>query len=126
MKRAEREQNGRDARGGFTLTEAVVSVLVFTVGIIGIYGLTTSLLRMNRLVENARTSTTMAEAKIEELLASPYTSLTSGKRLDGDYALAWTVAAGPVAGCRELTVTVTWRNAIGRTQDTTLRTVVSP
>jgi Tfp pilus assembly protein PilV len=103
----------------------IVSVLVFTIGVLGICGLTTSLIRMNRLLENTRTSTMIAEARLEALQATPYISLKKGKERDGNYLVKWTVLAGPVTGSKELVVTVTWENPMGRTQETTLRTLVA-
>ena len=103
-------------RGGFTVVELLVAMLVLAVAIVTMAGLMTQTRRMQGLAYSRAELTTLGESKLEELRAAavavstPPASLTAGGSLTADvagksdettsasgrrYRRRWLVAAGP-------------------------------
>jgi Tfp pilus assembly protein PilV len=57
---------------GFTLLEAMISLLVFTIGILGMLTLQTTSIKNNKLSEDVQINTVEATAEIEELMATDF------------------------------------------------------
>jgi Tfp pilus assembly protein PilV len=57
---------------GFTLLEAMISMAVFAVGILGMLTLQTTSIKSNTLAEDVQTNTITAMAEIEELMATDF------------------------------------------------------
>ena len=130
----------QDARGeaGFSLVETMVASLVLTIGLVGLAQLLAVATIMHSDARQATTGTVLAQAKLDELMKVDF-SLSSTVALGGSVASnmapyfdqpethidrRWSVAAGPVAGTRLLTVTVENKGGrlYGRSQ--TLTTVI--
>lgn len=60
-----------DARG-FTLLEALISLAVFSIGILGMIVMQTTAVKSNTLAESVSENTTFALSEIEELMAADY------------------------------------------------------
>ena len=93
---------------GFTLVEAIVAMLVCTVGIMGMAQLLAVTLRMQQLGRNSTTAVRHAQDKVDELSAMSFTaapsvqcggSLTTNVANYNDtvtgYQRRWLVQAGP-------------------------------
>ena len=130
----------QDARGeaGFSLVETMVASLVLTIGLVGLAQLLAVATIMHSDARQATTGTILAQAKLDELMKVDF-SLSSTVALGGSVASnmapyfdqpethidrRWSVANGPVAGTRLLTVTVENKGGrlYGRSQ--TLTTVI--
>ena len=57
---------------GFTLLEAMISLLVFSIGILGLIALQTTSVKSNTLAEDVQINTVIAMAQIEELMATDF------------------------------------------------------
>jgi prepilin-type N-terminal cleavage/methylation domain-containing protein len=80
-------------RGGFSLVEVVVAMLVLTVGLLGLAAGTGWVIRS---VEVARIETARAAALqsgIEQVRATPFDDLANGSTTVGDYEVTWTELA---------------------------------
>jgi prepilin-type N-terminal cleavage/methylation domain-containing protein len=80
-------------RGGFSLVEVVVAMLVLTVGLLGLAAGTGWVIRS---VEVARIETARAAALqsgIEQVRATPFDDLANGSATVGDYEVTWTELA---------------------------------
>ena len=77
---------------GFTIAEVMMSILMLTVGAIGIASSTAGMTRMLARGDRATTATTYAQERLELLRAMPCDSLANGNAMrGGHYALEWTV-----------------------------------
>jgi type II secretory pathway pseudopilin PulG len=77
---------------GFTLVEAVISMLVFSIGILGMATLQTTAIKNNTLAETVQENTSTAMSQIEEFMASDYNLLGSdgcSPLIDNKYTICW-------------------------------------
>ncbi len=103
-------QNHRDDRG-FTLLEVVVAIAILTFGLLAVATMQIGAIQGNSFAGRVTEGTTWAQDKLEKLMALPYDDLNhddSPAQQDG-YTIAWTVANGPVANTKLITVSVTYQ-----------------
>ncbi len=109
-------------QGGFTLIETLMAMAIFTIGILGLFGMQTAVIKKNLSANTITTGATWAADRIELLLGQDYESLNdtdkdgcdglndrlpasagSPARADGDaasgavppvYRMYWNVAVG--------------------------------
>ncbi|MGH7858232.1 MAG: type IV pilus modification PilV family protein [Candidatus Binatia bacterium] len=105
---------------GFTLIEVLVGVGIFLTTMVGLSSLLTTTMRTNNYARNVTAATNLAGDKMEELGATAYAALAGGSDPDplteagtaggagAIYTRSWTVADGPEADTKLVTVTVTW------------------
>jgi len=107
---------------GFTLVEAMVALMVCTVGLIAMAELMAVTIRMQQLGRNSTSASRLAQDKIDELNTVGFGAAAMGcggsltadvanhfdvpVNANGDYKRRWLVAAGPDASPRLRQVTV--------------------
>ncbi|MCI5130408.1 MAG: prepilin-type N-terminal cleavage/methylation domain-containing protein [Candidatus Electrothrix sp. EH2] len=57
---------------GFTLIETIIAMAIFTIGILGLFGMQTAAIKKNLAGNNITTGSTWASSKVEELIALNY------------------------------------------------------
>lgn len=57
---------------GFTLIETIMAMAIFTIGILGLFGMQTAAIKKNLAGNNITTGATLASARVEELIALNY------------------------------------------------------
>jgi Tfp pilus assembly protein PilV len=113
---------------GFTLLEAMIALLVFTVGILGMISLQTTSVNSNTLAEDIQINTITAMAQIEELMATDFLD----QRLVGNPIPfpandpRYTITVTPlddqsIPGSKQVIVTSEFTPASGRPQRITLK-----
>jgi Tfp pilus assembly protein PilV len=90
-----------------------MALMVFSVGMLGLSGLTTVIVRKNTLSQQITTATVLAQDKLEALHNTGYDSLTEEHEITtsnrNPYRRAVNVADGtPSAGMKTVAVTVSW------------------
>ena len=91
----------RRRRSGMSLVELIVGVVVLTVGMLGLAGVSAVVLRQMRGGANQTIAATIAQTRFESLEGKPCASITSGSATQRGMTETWTVA--PV-GIRGMTV----------------------
>jgi type II secretory pathway pseudopilin PulG len=112
---------------GFTLVEAMVAMVICTIGLVSMAELMAVTLRLQQLGRNSTSAVRLAQDKVDELMALNFAtgaSIQCGGSLDNDtnanyndqpedfegnpqgYRRRWLVAAGPDGDLRLRTVTV--------------------
>jgi Tfp pilus assembly protein PilV len=79
------------SRGGFSVTELLISVVVIAVGVVGLtsaVGLASTEMRLGK--RDTELSMLVAD-QLETLKGSDHDSVVSGQRVEGPYTLVWNV-----------------------------------
>lgn len=100
----------RRSDAGFTLIEVMQALVLAMISLAGAFTLLLSTVHANSGARDLTQAATAAEAKLEELRGLPFAALANG----GDQvaianttvARSWTVATGPTAGTRTVTVRI--------------------
>ncbi len=100
------------AQRGFTLIELLLTIVLLSVGLLGIATLTGTIIQKNKLSNDLTAATTLARDKLEELRANGYASAVSETKTASaapfsEYQREVTVSALS-AGMKQVTVKVYW------------------
>ena len=120
MKKMILKKSGLERQGGFTLLEVIVAISILTVGLLAVGTMQISAIWGNSLSGKMTTATSVAEAKLEDLLSLEYTltstheDLSEGNHDGGTssgYTTTWTVVNNsPIVNTKTITVIVTWKD----------------
>ena len=109
---------------GFTLIEVMIAILVIVVGLLGVAGVATMVIKGNTLAKEMTVATTLAQDKIEELKNTSYPNLgSSSDTQDSIYTRTWT-ATLTATYVKTIEVVVQW-NHYGNSHNVTLRSIVT-
>lgn len=110
---------------GFTLVEVFVAMLVFLLGFLPLLRLGVASIQGNIYAQQLTRATTLAEAKMESLLAMDYTDLIStnpaSESVDG-YTVNWTQAQ-TVPNTTTVTVSVSWTDKGGTAHSISMNSI---
>ena len=102
---------------GVTLVELMVSLVVFSIGVLAIMAMTIMSIKGNSLANRMTQANFLAQDKMEELLSQDVASLSGSSDTPGNYARSWAVALNdpidPTDSSQWITVTVTWTDTNG-------------
>lgn len=109
---------------GFTLLEILISISIFTIGVLAVATMQISAIRGNRLGNEVTQATFLVEDKLEELKNSAdIASESDGSDQQGIFTRTWQIS--PATGDSQLvTVTVAWSIG-GPNHNVTLSTITS-
>lgn len=79
----------RSARGGFTMIEVIVAIIILAVGLLGMAGATGYLIRTVTLGDLMTERSIAFQSTLDRLQSLPYDSVTSGTDTVGVYRVAW-------------------------------------
>ena len=87
------DAEARKSRGGFSLAEVVVSMVVLIYGLLGLAGSTMYFVREVRVAELSTKRTVAVRSTLERARAMPFDSVGAGLDSVGEYELNWTATA---------------------------------
>ena len=116
------QRNFRRSQTGFTLIEVLISMALFSFGILSVAGMQVAAIQVNTSSQRLSRASTLVQDKIEELWAlpfthtslndttpvgtcTPYTEASPG----AGYILGWCVEASADGDSKTATVTTTWK-----------------
>jgi prepilin-type N-terminal cleavage/methylation domain-containing protein len=91
-RRASAPPSAREAHGGFTLAEVIVSILVFAVVVLGLLQMALVARQQTRAGQLKTDMWSVAQVTIEEITATSFDSISAGSDNVMGYPVAWTVA----------------------------------
>ena len=117
-------RNPRDNRG-FTLVEALIAMVILSLGIIALISMQTTSVKGNSKARGISNASLLAQAKIEQFVGADFDTIVDGNETtaDGLYTISWTVddtvlGSVPYLPLKEILVTVS-RNDFGAQRDIT-------
>jgi len=107
--------------GGFTLMEVLITIVLLTVGLLGMAALTTGIINGNTHSRRLTTATTLAQDKIEDVRRLGYSNMPSADTTTPedyntitDYPLfkrtTATAINSPASNMKTITITVYWNS----------------
>jgi prepilin-type N-terminal cleavage/methylation domain-containing protein len=99
---------GPSNRKGFSLIEVIVSILILTVGLLGLAAATGWVLRNSEAARIDTARTTALQSAIEQVRATPFDDIAAGgtANLPGGFTAAWTgIGSTPQSVLTEIVVT---------------------
>jgi type IV pilus assembly protein PilV len=94
-------------RGGFTLIEVLISLLIFAVGMLGYAGLEILAIKHMAFSKDFAKANTYAQQLVEQLKSTAWANVANGTdTLEGKFTRTWGVTTK--GDIKELTVTVSW------------------
>jgi prepilin-type N-terminal cleavage/methylation domain-containing protein len=97
-------------KGGFTILEVMVAISILAVGLMAIFTAQMTSIRGNTDANRQTEAMTLAQDRMEALLALPYEDLDATGSPDSDpggYTISWTVDDTVFPNTKLITVTVT-------------------
>lgn len=111
-------------RRGMSLVELIVGIVVLTIGMLGLAGVSTVVLRQMNGSANQTLATTLAQSRFEQLEGRRCTSIAGGTATTRGVTETWTVSAVGTRGMR-VADTVRFSGVRGTVSIVGLETVVS-
>ncbi len=111
---------------GFTLVELIIAVTLFTIGVLGMLGVTAGITRLLGMGDRIATASFYAQERLETARNTPCAALTSGSETRGGiYDVAWNVAPMFGGNAQRVEVLVAYPSRLGMTRVDTLGTSIS-
>ncbi len=112
------------SKEGFTLIEVLTSMVIFSIGVLGLAPLIIATIQGNSFGDDMTRATLLAQGKIEELRNVNYDLMSSGQDTVGTVQRQWTVQKDvPSIGISQITVQTSWVDEEGNTHLVTLTTL---
>jgi len=108
---------------GFTLSEALVAIVVLSLGLLGLERMHIAAIQVNTIASRLTQATTLAQDRAEQLMALPYkdpalTDTTSPGIFDPNppqgYTIRWEVGTDALSGIKTINIYVTWKNKVDK------------
>lgn len=123
------------SRGGFTLIEMLVAILILTIGLLGTAGLTAQVVQGNFFSKNITSATAIAQTQLEAVQNKGYAGTTT----TSFPSAAATVSMGgvnfsrtttitndsPASNMKTIGVTVSWNESNNMARSITLQTILA-
>ena len=111
---------------GFTLVELIIAVTLFTIGVLGMLGVTAGITRLLGMGDRIATASFYAQERLETARNMPCAALTPGSETRGGiYDIAWSVAPMFGGNAQRVEVLVAYPSRLGVTRVDTLGTSIS-
>ncbi len=111
---------------GFTLIELTIAMTLFTIGVLGMLGVTAGITRLLGQGERIATASFYAQERLETAQSTPCAALTAGSETRGGiYNVAWSVAPMFGGNAQRVEVLVAYPSRLGVTRVDTLGTSIS-
>ncbi len=111
---------------GFTLVELTIAMTLFTIGVLGMLGVTAGITRLLSMGDRIATASFYAQERLETVRNTPCAAMTAGSETRGGiYDIAWRSAPMFAGKSRRVEVLVAYPSRLGVTRVDTLGTSIS-
>ena len=91
------------AKGGFTVVEVIIAMVILAIGVLGLAGTTAYIVRQITLSDLMTERTVAFQTIVDRLQSLPYDSVTAGADTIGIYSVSWSSTNN---GSQNKTVTI--------------------
>jgi prepilin-type N-terminal cleavage/methylation domain-containing protein len=115
---------------GMTLIETIVSLAIFSIGMLGVSGLTIITIRGNAISQQLTAATLLAQDKLEAIYGTHYTEVSNEEEViktDNRRHYIRTVDViedSPALDMKSVSITVRWENSNTHAQQVQIQTIV--
>jgi prepilin-type N-terminal cleavage/methylation domain-containing protein len=101
MSHTERQSLSGAARGGFTMVEMIIALVILSIGILAVSALSATSIWQTKRGDDLTNAAIAAQRVLDELSTLPFDSLIVGTYADtisfgpADYVVQWTIADAP-------------------------------
>jgi prepilin-type N-terminal cleavage/methylation domain len=130
-----RQETTFRSRNGFTLIEVLVTLLILSVGLLGIAGLTAGIIRGDFFSKNITSATVIAQTQLEAVQNKGYinanttnfpSSAASVSMGGVNFSRTTTITDNsPATNMKTISVTVTWNEADNAARSVSLQTILA-
>ena len=78
-------------RGGFSMVELIVAVVILAIGVVGLAGTTAFVIRQVTLADVNTERSAALQSVVESVRSTPYASVGAGSRSSGSFSVSWSV-----------------------------------
>ena len=118
---------------GFTLLEVLVTIVILSIGLLGIAGLTTGVVRGNHFSKNVTSATAAAQTQLEAVKSGGYVLAVAANFPDDtvtmggmSFSRTTTITAdSPATNMKTISVTVNWNESNNTARSVTLETILA-
>ncbi len=123
--KASQKMQPKPRQSGFTILEVMIAISILAIGLLAVFSGQNMAIRGNDRASHLTEGMTLAQDRMEELLASPYASVTTGTGTQGNYSIAWTVYDDdPINNTKRIVVTVTGQGLTSPLQLNCIKTLL--
>lgn len=123
---------GHAGHRGFTLVEALIALVVISVGLLGLAQLQMRVLAGSGATKATSSALNLSQQKLAELRGSPFDEIKSGEDQPatqiGDpsrFMRRWVVTDDPALALKHISLTTTWEDSDGNPRALTLSTAIA-
>jgi len=109
--------SGHRARGGFTLVELIIAMIVLTAGLLSLAGATAHVVRQVTLADLMTERSFALQSVVEQVQATSFASVGTGIDTVGNFTLTWT-SANESAASKIVTVVTSGPGMVTTTEGT--------
>jgi prepilin-type N-terminal cleavage/methylation domain-containing protein len=80
-----------ERRGGFTIIEVIIAMIILTIGVLGLAGTTAFIVRQINLSDLMTERSVAFQTIVDRVQSLPYDNVVSGSDSVGIYAVTWSV-----------------------------------
>ena len=123
--KASQKMQPKPRQSGFTILEVMIAISILAIGLLAVFSGQNMAIQGNNRASHLTEGMTLAQDKMEELLALPYDSVTTGTGTQGNYSIAWTVYDNdPINNTKRIVVTVTGQGLTNPLQLNCIKTLL--
>ncbi|MDA0578264.1 MAG: prepilin-type N-terminal cleavage/methylation domain-containing protein [Verrucomicrobia bacterium] len=111
---------------GLSLAEVIVAMALFSLGMLGLFSMSSQLRLTRQLSADLSASSLLASTTLESLRADGVPAMGSGSTTTGRFTVAWMVVTNSGYMSRNVQVQVAWSDLRNRAHTQTVSAVVAP
>jgi type IV pilus assembly protein PilV len=130
MKKQPDAKNKNSCGEGFTLLEVLITIVILTIGLLGMASLTIGIINGNKFNNETTSATTLAQDRFEDIQIMSYSGVTNETKAvlsspNDQYKREVTITDGsPATGMKTVTIKVYWGGSSMEDHNVEIKTIL--